>query len=350
MSERLPELGKIHPEFFQRVIYPRLGAPDPSVVLGPQHGVDYGVVRVGGQVLAMSTDPFFIAPAYGWERAAWFAFHIIVSDVAVSGLAPKYLTVDLNLPPELDETALETIWRTVHAEAVKYRISVVTGHTARYAGCNFPMVGGATIIGAGTEAELKGPWRVRPKDRVVITKGPAIETTGLLAATFPEYFRSRGGAGLQQQAEDMFFQMSVVEDAAIARTVPGVRVMHDATECGVWGGLVEMAQAGRYGLRLDQDRIPIQEVVAKTCSLAGIDPLTSISEGTLLAVVAPEDTDPLLAILRANDILCAEIGEVVTEAEGITVESRAQGRRPLVHPKADPFWVKFEEMRAAGEK
>ena len=48
--EKLPELGKIHPEFFDRVIYPRLGTYSEDVVIGPRHGVDYGVLKVDGEV------------------------------------------------------------------------------------------------------------------------------------------------------------------------------------------------------------------------------------------------------------------------------------------------------------
>ena len=100
---KLPELGKIHRDFFDRVIYPRLGAGDEDIVIGPKHGVDYGVIKIGSTYLSFSTDPFFIVPDYGFTRAAWFGFHIIVCDVAVSGLKPKYLTIDLNLPPEITE-------------------------------------------------------------------------------------------------------------------------------------------------------------------------------------------------------------------------------------------------------
>ncbi len=31
--EKLPELGKIHPDFFNKVIYPRLGKKDKSVIV-----------------------------------------------------------------------------------------------------------------------------------------------------------------------------------------------------------------------------------------------------------------------------------------------------------------------------
>ncbi len=37
------------------------------------------------------------------------------------------------------------MWDAIHAEARKYGISVITGHSARYIGCGYPMVGGAAI-------------------------------------------------------------------------------------------------------------------------------------------------------------------------------------------------------------
>ena len=99
--EKLPELGKIGLDFFNRVIYPRLGKKDRSILIGPQHGVDFGVIDLGKNVIVLSADPFYIAKELGIEKAAWFAVHILASDVAVSGIPPKYLAVDLNLPPEL---------------------------------------------------------------------------------------------------------------------------------------------------------------------------------------------------------------------------------------------------------
>ena len=42
-TDKLPELGKIHPAFFDRVIYPRLGQEDKKIIIGPRHGVDFGL-------------------------------------------------------------------------------------------------------------------------------------------------------------------------------------------------------------------------------------------------------------------------------------------------------------------
>jgi hydrogenase expression/formation protein HypE len=344
MSEKkLPELGKIPYGFFDRVIYPKLGAASEDVIIGPQHGVDFGVIRVGGLCLAFSTDPFFIVPSFGFARAAWFAFHIVFCDVAVSGLTPRYLTIDLNLPPEMRESELEEMWDSIHAEAVKYGVSVITGHTARYTGCTYPMVGGATSIAVGGKRDLRGPKRVRSGDRIVITKGPAVETTGLLAVLFPEKFIAAGGESFQKEAAEVFSQMTVMEDCAVARKLSGVHVMHDATECGVWGGLYEMARAGGYGLRVEEEAIPLQPVIRKTAELFRFDPFSAISEGTLIACVDKKDAEGLIRALRDQGITAAVAGQVMNAEEGMKIIGRA-GARDLEHPSIDPYWVLAAEF------
>jgi hydrogenase expression/formation protein HypE len=342
-KEQLPELGKIHPAFFDKVIYPRLGRPDKNIVIGPRHGVDYGVLKVGSQCLAMSTDPFFIIPAFGFKKAAWFAFHIICSDVAVSGLQPKYLTVDLNLPPELTEDQLAEMWQSVHAEAKKYGISIVTGHTARYTGCNYPMVGGATAIAIGPKKDLRSPSLVKPGDLIVVTKGPAIETVGLLAVLFPDKFVQAGGKKFQQEAAGVFNQMSVMDDCAIARRFPGVRVMHDATECGIWGGLYEMARAGNYGLQIEQELIPVQPVIKRTAELFDFDPFCAISEGTLLTIVDRREADRLVKAFDRAGIISAVAGAVTPARQGLKIVSGGR-ERSLDHPKVDPYWLLVEKF------
>ena len=343
MEEKLPELGKIHPEFFDKVIFPRLGAKDKNIIIGPRHGIDYGVIKLADTCLSFSTDPFFIVPAYGFARAAWFAFHIICSDVAVSGLKPKYLTVDLNLPPEITESQLTEMWEAVHKEAEKYGISIITGHTARYAGCNYPMVGGATAIAVGPENELRGPHLVKPGDKIIITKGPAVETTGLLAISFPKIFDATFGPKFRKEAEDIFYQMSVMDDCAIARGFPGVHCMHDATECGIWGGLFEMAQAGGYGLRVEKDAIVKQEIILKTCDHFKIDPFVAISEGTLIAIVDPHEAETLVSAFKKNNILSSIVGEVTDKKAGlkIVVDGKVE---ELKHPKVDPYWIVMEKL------
>ncbi|MDD5422714.1 MAG: AIR synthase family protein [Candidatus Omnitrophica bacterium] len=339
--EKLPELGKIHPEFFNKYIYPKLGAKDKSVLVEPQHGVDFGVVDLGDRVMVMSTDPFYIASELGMEKAAWFAVHILASDVAVSGIKPRYLAVDLNLPPGMKEDELVRMWGAVDGVCKELGITVITGHTARYAGCNYPMVGGATMIGVGSKDELIIP-KINVGDAIVVSKGPAIETTGLMAAYFPKFLEEKYGSAFVKRAQDVYYQMSTVKDALVASSVKGVTAMHDATECGVFGGLYEMAAHSSVGLDIYVDKMILQEEVRKTCDCFGIDPYVAISEGTLLASVRADKARDVVSALKKEGIAASVAGVAVPAKEGIHTIISGE-KKMLSHPKIDPFWAKFEE-------
>ncbi len=333
----MPELGKVDRDFFDEYIYPNLGAEREDVTLGPQHGVDFGVIDVGERAVAMASDPVFVMPSLGFERAAWFAFHILMSDVAVSGLAPTHLSVDFNLPPEITNEEFQTVWETFDAEARELGVSVVTGHTGRYAGCNYPMVGGATAVSVGDFADLVRPDGASVGDRIVVTKGPAIEATGLLSIQFESLMAEQLDAATVADATDRFYDMSPVRDALTAAAAGPVTAMHDATECGIYGGLYEMGRAAGVGVELETDRVPVQPGVRAACDFFDIDPWISISEGTLLAAVEPEGVDDVLAALESEGIPAADAGEVV-EGSGLIVDGE-----PTDHPGVDPFWGTFEE-------
>jgi len=349
----LPEIGKISPEIFEEIIYPRLGRQDPAVLVPPQHGVDIGVVDIGGgNVMAVTCDPVFVVPQYGWERSAWFAVHILASDAAVSGLAPRWMTIDLNLPLGIEKEQFAALWRGMHAECERLGIAVIAGHTARYQGCEYPMIGGATVMATGPRDRYVTPAMARPGEDVLITKGPAIEATALFAATFPKRVAAAYGAEFARRADAIFTHMSVVEDALTAASVgvraEGVTAMHDATECGLWGGLYEVARASRVGMRIRRERIPMPEEVEKVCRLFEIDPFAAISEGTLVLTCMPHRTAEVLGRLSAKGIVAAIIGETMPEAEGITLVEAGRARA-LEHPRVDPFWAAFGAALARGD-
>ena len=339
--DELPKLGKIHPEFFNRVIYPKLGSADLSVIVKPQHGVDFGVIDLGDKVMALSTDPFYIAKELGIEKAAWFAVHIIASDVAVSGIKPGYLSIDLNLPPEITEDELTRLWNAVDSECKELGIAISTGHTARYAGCNYPMVGGATMFGIDKKEKLVIP-NAQAGDNIIVSKGPAIETTGLMSAYFPGFLEKKYGKEFVKKAQDVYYQMSTVKDALITASVGGVTGMHDATECGIFGGLFEMAIHSRVGMCIHLDEIVVQDEVKKTCECFDIDPYKAISEGTLLATASKNKAQDIINALKSEGIPASIVGEVVPEEEEIYVYEKGR-KYKLEHPKVDPFWIRFEE-------
>src|SRR5438132_12058038 len=157
------------------------------------------------------------------------------------------------------------------------------------------MVGGAACFAVGPEDGYVTPTMARPGDRVVVTKGAAIEATALFAATFPDRLAGGVGADVAKAADALFEQMTVVPEARIAAAYglrdKGVTAMHDATEGGVLGGLIEVADASEAGMRIDVEAIPVRPEVRAVCDHVGIDPYISISEGPLIATVRPQHAD-----------------------------------------------------------
>ncbi len=338
-------LGKATTELFEQVILRRLGAKDPDVLVGPQHGVDVGVVRVAdGVAMALTADPVFVVPAYGWDRAAWFAVHILASDASTSGLPLRWMAVDLNLPPEITDDELTALWDAFHRTCRETGIAVVTGHTGRYEGCTWPMVGGAVCMASGPEDRYVTPAMARPGDEVVVTKGAAIEATALFAATFPERLAKGVGADVVKAADALFEQMTVVPEATVAREFglrdAGVTSMHDATEGGVFGGLTEVAAASNVGMRIELARIPVRPEVRAACDHVGMDPYSAISEGTLICTVVPGRGSAFVDALATEGIDAAVVGEVTYQVAG-TVLVTEEGERKLEHPGLDPFWGVF---------
>jgi hydrogenase maturation factor len=184
----------------------------------------------------------------------------------------------------------------------------------------------------------------RAGDAVVVTKGAGIETTALFAATFPHRLGAAVGEDTLRAADSLFESMTVVPEAVLARGFglreDGVTSMHDATEGGVLGGLLEVAIASGNGIRVDRDRIPVRPEVRAVCEHVGIDPYTAISEGSLIATVVPARADAFVELLAGAGIDAAIVGELRPAADGhrIAVEGR---EAPLSHPGLDPFWGAF---------
>jgi hydrogenase expression/formation protein HypE len=342
----MPEIGKISPDVFEKLILPHLGARNDKILVGPQNGVDVGIAEIGDRAVSFTCDPVFIVPEYGWERAAWFAIHIIASDSVTSGLKPGFVAIDLNLPMEMTAKQLEIVWKTMHRECVKLGISVITGHTGRYENCHYPMVGGAAMVGIGSKEEYVTPRFARAGDKIIITKGPAIEASGIFATMFPGLIEHEFGKDFSKKAEKIFYKMSVVDDAITAVKVGvrdnGVTAMHDATECGIWGGLYEIAQAANLGVRVEMEKIVVEDCVPEICRYFGIDPYASISEGTLIISCREHKAQDVLKALNRKGIKASIVGELTRLKLGMVL-LRDGKEQELKHPIVDPFWRAFYE-------
>ncbi len=333
----LPKIGKLNREAFDRIIFTRLGRQDSSVLLGPRHGVDAAVVELpDGKAMVIAEDPTFGMPVL-MPHFGWAIVHICASDVAVLGVRPRYMTICLMLPPGSDDALLEHIWVEVHQECEKLGIAIIGGHTGIYPGIGYPLNGGCTVIGIGSKEQLTPASNARVGDRVIMTKGAAIEAAGILAYQAEKVLKDKLGEAVVEKAKRYFLEMTVIKDALTA--APYAHAMHDATEGGLLNGVYEVAAASEIGVTLYEEKIVVPPEIESVCHFFSINPLISISEGTLVITASPEKAPQVLSRLKQEGIGAWEIGEM-TARDRVLV--RRDGKRePLEPVSVDPFWAAY---------
>lgn len=329
----------------QDVILQRLGAPRSELLHGPKMGVDNAVVRVSkGTVAVCTTDPISIIPSLGLDNSAWLSVNLLASDVTTSGFRPDFAIFDLNLPPKLEDVALEGYWRGIHKACEELGVGIVGGHTGRFVGCDYTIVGGGFMFALGSEKRYLVASMARTGDVLLLTKGAAIVTTGILAYAFPNKIEEKFGGQFLRRARTYLRQASTVREALAAASVGvregGVTAMHDVTEGGVLGALYELVIASGKGARIDGKAIRVAKETQEICRLFGIDPLNALSEGSLIISIRPEKSARVQAALQKEGIDSFKIGEISDSRNGI-VMSDELGERRLEYPSKDSYWEAY---------
>jgi len=332
-----PGLGKITPGAFERLVAPHLGAVRDEVAVGPRAGHDAAIVRI---------------PALGLERSARLAAHLVASDLWTTGIPPAYASVCLTLPPGFSDDDLGRYAAALGEAWGELGVAVVTGHTGRHEGLAGTIVGSATLIGVGDEGRTVTPGAARPGDQVIVTKGCAIETAALTAWIAPTRLRQHVDEEALAWLRSLLDRVSVVADcrAALRAGVRerGVTALHDATEGGVLGGLVELARACGHDVRVERARLPLADPVRATCDMLGVDPYWTASEGTLIVCAARERAPLVLHELEDDGIEAAVVGEVLAGSGRLWVAEADGAVATFDAPEPDPWWAAYERAMREG--
>ena len=89
------------------------------------------------------------------------------------------------------------------------------------------------------------------------------------------------------------------------------RYMHDPTEGGLAGGLLEVRDSCGLGIVLNENAIPLSPLTKRAAEKIGFDPLHLISSGVLLAALPPDKADIALRRLSGENIEAAVVGRFV---------------------------------------
>jgi hydrogenase maturation factor len=100
-------------------------------------------------------------------------------------------------------------------------------------------------------------------------------------------------------------------------------------------------------MTVDKEKIIVQDAVRNVCDLFGIDPYSSISEGTLIITCRPNKASEVIRRLGDKGIPSSRVGEIVESRQGMRVFEQGTARE-LIHPKVDPFWGAFGKAASQG--
>jgi len=334
LNKRLPE-GKIPPETLKNVVFKHLGVSSPKVLLGPGIGEDAAVIELEHKVIVVATDPITGAI----EDIGWLSVHINANDIACHGARPSWFLSTILLPENSDEKTLEKIVVQMDKAARELEITIVGGHTEVTPGLKRPIVAGF-MIGEVEKDKFVTSSGALPGDKIILTKGVAIEGTAILATEREEEFSNLLDKDLIEKAKKYKWRISVVEDALTAVEVGGVTAMHDPTEGGVLGGLHEIADASKTGFAVQEEKIRkmISEETRKICELLQIDPLCLIGSGALLITAKPEKAQQIVDVLNSKGIFAEIIGHILDNPKRRIFFRKDGKTKKAQRPVQDALW------------
>ncbi len=264
---------------------------------------------LAGGRLVMACDGHIVSPLFfpGGDIGG-LSVHGTINDVAMMGARPLWLTASFILEEGFPLADLARIVGSMAAAAREAGVPVVAGDTKVVArgqadGCFISTTG----VGVTTPGVSLSGRSARPGDVLIVS------------GTIGEH-----GVAVLSQRESLAFETQIVSDSAalhglvevMLRAAPGaIRVLRDPTRGGLGTTLNEITRQSGVGMRIDEAAIPILPQVEAACELLGLDPLYIANEGKLVAVVAPQAAEAVLAAMHNHPlgVRAARIGEVLAD-------------------------------------
>ncbi len=299
------------------------------IIVGPKIGEDAAVIDMGDRYLVAATDPITFAT----DLIGWYAVHVNANDVATMGAKPLWFLTTVLLPEgQTDENLVCEIFAQMKDACRSLGVDLIGGHTEITPELPRPILVG-TMLGEVEKDKLVTSSNAQTGDVILVTKGVPIEGTAIIAREKEDELKKRGvPEKIIERAKRFLFEpgISVVRDALIACSVTKVNAMHDPTEGGLAMGLWEIAEASQVTIEVDMGAIPIAPEGWEICQTFGLNPLGTISSGTLLISVPERESEKVVRALENGGILVARIGHVVRKGKVLVTAHYLDGRKEIL--------------------
>lgn len=281
--------------------------------------------------LAFTTDSYVVTPVFfpGGDIGK-LAVCGTVNDLCVSGARPLYLSAGFILEEGFPIADLRKILESMRAAAAEAGVSVVTGDTKVVqkgsADKIFINTSGIGVI----ESDIKlSASRAQVGDKVIIS--------GLVGDHGTTIMIARGELELETEVESDTAPLNslvrgMIEEAGSKSSIDAIHCLRDPTRGGVATTLNEIALASEVCIEIQEDLIPVREEVKGACEILGLDPLYVANEGKLVAIVAADVAESMVARMKrcAYGRDACIIGEVKREPQGIVAMRTGFGGTRIV--------------------
>lgn len=275
--------------------------------------------------LVFSTDSYVVHPLFfpGGDIGE-LAVSGTVNDISVMGAQPLYLSVGFIIEEGFEIQALEKILRSIKDAAQTTRVRIVTGDTkvVEKGKCDGIYIN-TSGIGRYVFPNPPSINKITPGDQVLINGNIGLHGIAVLIAR-----------------DEFKLDVEIKSDVAPLWNLIekfrkyDVKFMRDATRGGVAQVLNEIVAEREFGIRIQEDELPISKEVEGVCDILGFDPLHIANEGKVIAVVGKSDADEVLSIMK-DDPMGTDakiIGEVIAEDHGMVVLQTSFGTERIVMP------------------
>lgn len=276
--------------------------------------------------LAISTDGYTVQPLFfpGGDIGK-LAVCGTINDLAMRGARARWLAVGMIVQEGFRFEDLRAIVRSIHETSAADGVHVVTGDTK--------VVGRTAADGIFITTTGVGERFAEPAPSAAAARsGDCVLVSGTLGDHGICILAAREELSLAQSVESDCASLLSLAQAMIAAGTGGVRALRDLTRGGMAAAINEIALASGVAMAIEEDAIPVRPEVRGACELLGLSPLEIANEGKLVAIVAPEVADDVLAAAHAHPLgrNAALVGEVTDGKPGRVAARTALGTLRLI--------------------
>uniref|UniRef100_A0A7V3ZSR0 Hydrogenase n=1 Tax=candidate division WOR-3 bacterium TaxID=2052148 RepID=A0A7V3ZSR0_UNCW3 len=273
--------GKLPPDFLKELLN-LLPPLKKEIKIGPKIGGDSAIIEFKDLYLIVSQDPI----TFTEKEIGYYGVIVNANDVAVMGAKPLYFLFTLLLPEGFYKENIKRIFKEVKGVCKKLGIQVIGGHTEITPGLKKIILSG-TMIGIRKKEKGLFPKKVNAGDFLFCIKEVPIEGISIIAKEKKEIVKDIIG----EKKLNKFLKynikpgISIVKEAILISGFRGTLAMHDPTEGGIINGIWELCEFLNKGIIVYGDKIPVVKGFEKVFEYFNMDPLKTISSGSLLVAI-----------------------------------------------------------------